>query len=43
MTYLVRNKAGQWHAITGSWNNPEAPVDDNRFAALIRRAVALVR
>jgi hypothetical protein len=43
MTYLVRNKAGQWHAVTGSWNNSEAAVDDNRFAALMRRAVALVR
>ena len=43
LTWLVRNNAGVWHAVTGSWNNPAAPVDEARFIALIARALPLVR
>jgi beta-lactamase class A len=43
LTYLVRNKAGVWHAVTGSWNNPAAAVEEARFAGLMSRAVRLVR
>jgi beta-lactamase class A len=43
MTFLVRNRAGAWHAVSGSWNDPAAPVDEARFAALMLRAVQLVR
>ena len=43
LTYLVRNRAGEWHAVTGSWNNPAAVVDEGQFATLLQRAVALVR
>ena len=43
LTWLVRNNAGVWHAVTGSWNNPAAPVEEGRFIALIARALPLVR
>ena len=43
MTYLVRNRAGMWHALSGSWNDPANAVDEGRFALLMQRAVQLVR
>lgn len=43
LTWLIRNRAGAWHVVTGSWNNPEAPVDEGRFVALMQRALQLVR
>ena len=43
LTWLVRNRAGVWHVVTGSWNNPAAPVEEARFIALMARAVQLVR
>jgi hypothetical protein len=43
MTFLVRNRAGAWHAVAGSWNNPAAAVDDARFLGLMTRAIQLVR
>jgi beta-lactamase class A len=43
LTWLVRSPAGVWHVITGSWNNPAAPLDEQRFIGLLARAVQLVR
>lgn len=43
LTWLVRTRVGRWHVVTGSWNNPAAPVDEARFAALMQRAVQLLR
>lgn len=43
LTWLVRNRAGAWHVVTGSWNNPAAPLDEARFVALMARAVQLLR
>ena len=34
LTWLVRNRAGAWHVVTGSWNNPAAPLEE----AALRRA-----
>lgn len=41
LSFLVRSKAGVWHAISGSWNDPKAPVQEAKFVALMSRAVAL--
>jgi beta-lactamase class A len=41
MTLLTRAKSGDWYALTGGWNNPEAAVDEARFVALINKAAAL--
>lgn len=43
LTWLVRSRAGAWEVITGSWNNPAAPLDEQRFIGLIARAVRLAR
>jgi beta-lactamase class A len=43
LTWLVRSRAGTWHVVTGSWNNPDAPVDEARFAGLLTRAILLLR
>ena len=43
LTWLVRSPAGAWHVVTGSWNNPEAPVDEGRFVALMSRALGMIR
>jgi beta-lactamase class A len=39
MNYLAQSKAGEWYAISGSWNNPAKEVDINAFAALMGRLV----
>jgi Beta-lactamase enzyme family len=43
LNFLVRNKAGEWFAVCGSWNNASAAVDNDRFTSLMIRALALVR
>ena len=43
LTWLVRNRAGAWQAISASWNDPAATLDEQRFVGLITRAVALSR
>ncbi|WP_162806383.1 serine hydrolase [Sphingosinicella terrae] len=43
LTWLVRNRSGQWHVVTGSWNDPASALAEGRFAELMRRAVQLVR
>jgi hypothetical protein len=42
MTVLLTDKAGGWHTLTASWNNPAAAVDETRFSALMRRAAAII-
>lgn len=37
MTWLLRDKAGSWSVVTGSWNDPTAPVDGKRFELLMLR------
>lgn len=41
LSYLVRDKRGRWFAVSGAWNDPEREVDNNRFNALMSRALAL--
>ncbi len=43
LSYLVRTRGGAWHAVSLGWNNPAAPVDENRLAGLAARAVLLLR
>lgn len=39
MSFLAQSKTGDWYAISGSWNNPAADVDNAAFAALMGRLV----
>lgn len=43
LTYLIRTQAGGWHVVSAGWNNPAAPVDEARFAALMARVVQMLR
>ena len=43
LTWLARTASGVWYAVTGSWNDPAAPIEESRFAGLMRRALQLVR
>ncbi len=43
MSYLLQRKDGSWLIVTGSWNNPEAAVNERQFEGLMQRAVDLVR
>ena len=43
LTYLVQTRAGAWYAVSAGWNNPAAPVDENRLAGLTARTVLLLR
>lgn len=37
MTWLLRGRDGAWTVVTGSWNDANAPVDNQRFEMLMRR------
>lgn len=42
MTFLAQAQDGRWFAISGSWNNPAARIDEPRFVALMTRALNLI-
>lgn len=42
MNFLGRREDGQWRAISASWNNPAARLDEPRFVALMTRALNLL-
>lgn len=39
MSYLLQSRAGHWYTATASWNNKDAPVDNNLFAQLMHRLI----
>ena len=39
MSFLAQSKVGEWYAISGSWNNSAAEVNNDAFAALMGRLV----
>ncbi|MEO9131923.1 MAG: serine hydrolase [Sphingomonas sp.] len=41
MTFVLQGQDGSWYALTGSWNDTAAPIDESRFASLMGRAVEL--
>lgn len=42
MNFLAQAKNGGWYAISGSWNNPAARVNEAKFVALMTRALNLL-
>lgn len=42
-TFLLRSKQDRWMALSVTWNNATAPLDEPRFIALVGRLVALMR
>ncbi len=43
MTYLLQSKKGDWFVVTGSWNNENAPVENENFALLMQKAVKILQ
>ena len=41
-TFLLQAKDGRWYAVSAKWNNREAEVENQRFLALISRAIDLI-
>lgn len=43
LTFLLAAPDGTWYAVAASWNDPAAPVDQNRLLGLVGRALQLLR
>lgn len=43
MSFLLRSREGRWLAVSATWNNPDAPLDEAKFIALMSRLVGLMR
>jgi hypothetical protein len=43
MSFLLRSRAGRWMAVSATWNNAAAALDEARFAALMSRLIALMK
>jgi beta-lactamase class A len=43
MSFLLHNREGRWLALSASWNDETAPLDEARFIGIIGRFVALLR
>ena len=43
LTWLLQDKAGAWHMLAMSWNDPAAPVDEKAFELLALRVLALAK
>jgi len=39
MTFLLQSADGQWYAFSAGWNDPTAPLDENRFFGLVQRVL----
>jgi beta-lactamase class A len=42
LTFLLQDRSRTWWALSATWNDPSAPVDDARFMGLVTRAIRLV-
>jgi hypothetical protein len=42
-SFLLRNREGRWLAVSATWNNETAALDEERFAALMSRLIALMK
>ena len=41
LTWLLRDKAGQWHVLTMGWNDPDQPLENARLELLAQRLLRL--
>lgn len=42
LSFVVQSRQGQWYSVSGSWNNPRREVDQNRFVAIMTRALNIL-
>ena len=43
LSYLLQSKAGEWYVVTGTWNDPNAPLKESEFEGMMQRAIELVQ
>jgi hypothetical protein len=43
LSYLIQSRDGRWFALSGTWNNPAAPLEETRFVALMQRLAMLTK
>ena len=43
LNWLLRSKSGEWFAVSASWNNAGAAIDNARFEGLAQRLIGLIR
>lgn len=43
LTWLLQDKAGDWHILTLGWSNPDAALDEDRLGQIGQRILALPR
>ena len=43
LSFLMKTRDGRWTALSATWNNEAAALDEPRFAALISRLIALMK
>jgi Beta-lactamase enzyme family len=43
LSFLLKNREGRWLAVSATWNNEAAALDDARFGALMGRLIALMK
>jgi beta-lactamase class A len=43
LSFLLRTRSGRWIAVSATWNNKAAAVDEGRFAALMSRLLSLMK
>lgn len=43
LNYLLRSAKGGWYALSATWNDGTAPLDEARFVSLVARAIELTR
>jgi Beta-lactamase enzyme family len=42
LTYLLQSTKGQWYAMSISWNNPQAALDNSKLIAIVERALQII-
>jgi hypothetical protein len=43
LSFLLRARSGRWMAVSATWNNETAAIDEPRFVALMSRLVSLMK
>jgi beta-lactamase class A len=43
LSFLLKTRSGRWLAVSATWNNPAAALDEPRFVALMSRLLSLMK
>ncbi len=42
LTFLLLSSKGQWYALSATWNDPNAPLEEKRFLEIVQQIVQLI-